>query len=1372
MSAFTRSRASSRIRGKYAQQSANMYEQKKAGHQNTATAWCERFTVNGTPYYHHTGTGKVAWEKPDALKTADELKIDKGSWIWLKDDVESWVAASHIATNPDGTYVVQTGAGRSVTVKKHPTEQPLWSLNKASLSHLPDDLVMLDNMNEAEIIYNLRERFKINKIYTWVGASKSVLVSVNPFKRLPLYTPEIMDGYAHPKPMKPMGPHVFAIANTAYNTLQLDGISQAILISGESGAGKTEATKQCLAFLADVAGSESDIEERILMANPVLEAYGNAKTLRNNNSSRFGKWIEIHFNNEGRTICGARIDNYLLEKSRLTYQQTDERNYHIFYQLCKSHVSSMYGLGAPALYHYLNQSGCVDVRGMDDVAEFKEVEKSLRELGFTDEEKDWMFRVTCGVLNVGNATFEANGEGSRQTNSQVVKVSAEYLDLDPKLLDKTLLNRSIVVRGERSVIPLKPDAARDAVDALAKDVYGRLFDWLVKRVNQAIDGEKGKIIGVLDIFGFEIFEINSFEQLCINFANEKLQQHFNKHTFKEEESVYISEGVPYTKVKFIDNQPVLNLIEKTPNGILVMLDEEIHVPKGSDIKFVHKIERLHKGKHASFQVDRIRSSQTDFTVVHYAGAVRYEAVGFCVKNKDKLFDDMVQMLKTSSDARTRSLYESKGKSTGRRGGGKQKSMGGKFRKQLNALMKQLEECGPQYIRCIKSNHEKRGGKFVNKMCLEQLRYSGVFEAVEIRKTGYPFRWFHAEFAARFRCITLNSGTHGLMSGLKAQVPNYQGICKEILGENFAGKHGVDEAQVGRARVLYRAKDHHVLELLRVLALDRIVPLCQRIARGAIHRRFFRVIRACTLSLNEAIRACKEGRAEINVLDEALNRTSTMLGPLHALFTFMPKQIEEAKELRRKLLEWVEVAALLRALERKDPQQNYMEFGAVTMRAEAIMDVPHTEETERLYTECKRRLDECAAARLSPEADEALYLLDLGRMKAVLEEASKVGYTNNDLGEIKHILSLPENEIVKLQLKKAIELKDPLRQTQREVQLKMMQLEQFESMFEFQKLRGLRDPIDYANAKYFGLSLKKDKIAAKMLQFTKRCIHISLTQMPTPKESKVAVKLFKYVLSYMGDKKSYSTKETLATDFLNAALDGDLNLRTELYVQIMKQLSANPNLESEKSGWDLLALLIATIPPPPVLENYLVVFLMKKGKKRGQPWISEMHRTQYERSLNGAGEVMSETAMKTFLSSFNVAPKRSRFSFVDSGALIDIRKSLNARKSSSSSNGGGNIPTSPISNDSVNRKQSSENLGGLRASSLVTSRGSLPPGWEKVLDPDSGKFYYLNRLKNLTQWENPNGEGGLPPGWESEVDESSGNTYYINTATGETQWDRP
>ena len=268
------------------------YQQTGGEHENSPTAWCERFTINGTPYYYHNGTGKVAWEKPDALKSADEMKVDQGQWVWLKDEVESWVVASQVAKSPDGTYVVQKLSGATMNLKKDAKEQPLWPLNKASLSRLPDDLVMLDNMNEAEIIYTLRERFRLDKIYTWVGASKSVLVSVNPFKRLPLYTPDVMDGYANPKPQKPMGPHVFAIANSAFQNLQLKGKNQAILISGESGAGKTEATKQCLAFLADVAGSEGNIEERILMANPVLEAYGNAKTLRNNNSSRFGKWIE------------------------------------------------------------------------------------------------------------------------------------------------------------------------------------------------------------------------------------------------------------------------------------------------------------------------------------------------------------------------------------------------------------------------------------------------------------------------------------------------------------------------------------------------------------------------------------------------------------------------------------------------------------------------------------------------------------------------------------------------------------------------------------------------------------------------------------------------------------------------------------------------------------------------------------------------------------------------------------------------------------------------------------------------------------------------------------------------------------------------
>ena len=552
-------------------------------HKQFADGWSERATVDGMPYYYNSRNENVSWDKPDVLKTAEEKQTDSGNWVWVRDEKEAWLPGQVLT----GTTVKMID-GRKKNVKKS-THEPMWPLKRSALNQLVDDLVMLDDPNEAAIVYNLRERFRQNKIYTWVGASKSVLVSVNPFKMLPLYGPDVIQDYMHPGPTRGREPHVFSIANSSFRTMQLKENNHAILISGESGAGKTEATKQVLSFLADAAGSEDNVEQRILMANPVLEAYGNAKTLRNNNSSRFGKWIEVHFDRLGRAITSASIENFLLEKSRVVRQQKDERNYHIFYQLCESGPRNL-NLNEASEYRYLSGGECIQVKGMDDSDEFTEVEQAMKHLGFTKDEKNFMFHLTTGILTLGNINFDrktgkGNNEESSINNSQVVDVAAEFLGVNSNDLSQCLVTRSIEVRGERSVIPLAPAEARDGTDALAKAVYGKLFDWLVLRVNEAISGERGHFIGVLDIFGFEIFENNSFEQLCINFCNEKLQQHFNQHTFKEEEELYKSEGVQYEPVAFIDNQPVLNLIEKAPKGILVMLDEEITAPNGSDERY-------------------------------------------------------------------------------------------------------------------------------------------------------------------------------------------------------------------------------------------------------------------------------------------------------------------------------------------------------------------------------------------------------------------------------------------------------------------------------------------------------------------------------------------------------------------------------------------------------------------------------------------------------------------------------------------------------------------------------------------------------------------------------------------------------------------
>ena len=471
------------------------------------------------------------------------------------------------------------------------------------MSSIVDDLVMTDGINEGMISHTLRERYNENELYTWVGAAHTVLVSVNPYKELPLYSKQIMDMYNNPPPNKKLAPHPFAIAVDAYRSMLFTGVDQSVLISGESGAGKTVATKQCLSLLAEIAGSERDTEEMILASNPLLEAFGNAQTIRNNNSSRFGKWIKVYFDPLERAIISGEIVNYLLEKSRLIYQQKNsvERNFHIFYQLTSdSSAMSEFGLDTPKNYRYTNQSGTYKAKDIDDAEDFQAVKDAMSQLHFSAEEQKWVLATAAGILKLGNVEFdlkkEAGGvDGSKVKDSAVVGSIAKLLNLDEATLNTVLCYRSIVVNKQRSVIPYNPAAARTACDSFAMSVYSRLFDWLVGRVNRSLDGKRGKFIGILDIFGFEIFDENSFEQLNINFANEKLQQQFNRTTFKEEESLYEQEGVDYKKIEFIDNQIVLDMVEGKPRGILPLLDDECLVPEGSEIKFMNKVEELHSG---------------------------------------------------------------------------------------------------------------------------------------------------------------------------------------------------------------------------------------------------------------------------------------------------------------------------------------------------------------------------------------------------------------------------------------------------------------------------------------------------------------------------------------------------------------------------------------------------------------------------------------------------------------------------------------------------------------------------------------------------------------------------------------------------------
>lgn len=513
----------------------------------------------------------------------------------------------------------------------------------------------LETLEPGVIVSTLDTRYQLDEIYTHIGA---ILVSVNPFKKLPIYSQNYLEKYGKDKAdSETEKPHIFGVGRQAFRFLLQDAVSQAIVISGESGSGKTEATKFILQYLSHVAsqGSRADVDKEILASNPLLEAFGNAKTVCNNNSSRFGKWINLHFT-RGGALMGANIQQYLLEKSRVVFQAPNERNFHVFYQLTRGADEAtrrQFGIKSVVDYHYLSQSGCISVESIMDQDDWKATVASMSKLRFSAEDITHVIEVLMLVLTLGNIKFK---EGDKQQgiieNGEVLKQAASLLKVDAAALESALLTRKVAIRGDDETKALVQSGlqATNARDALAKELYARLFDHLVTKINLPLRCEESKVfkdIGVLDIFGFEIFAENSLEQLFINYANETLQQYFNGFIFKQEQQEYKQDEIEVAYVDFVDNQPVLELIEGK-KGLLKFLDDELIAPNGSDASYLAKLLGQYGRKgHPSFEWSK---KQGAFIVRHYAGEVQYSVVGFLEKNKDKLHESLQELCRSSSSA--------------------------------------------------------------------------------------------------------------------------------------------------------------------------------------------------------------------------------------------------------------------------------------------------------------------------------------------------------------------------------------------------------------------------------------------------------------------------------------------------------------------------------------------------------------------------------------------------------------------------------------------------------------------------------------------------------------------------------------------------
>ncbi|CAA7036455.1 unnamed protein product [Microthlaspi erraticum] len=604
-----------------------------------------------------------------------------------------------------------------------------------------DDLMQLSYLNEPSVLYNLNYRYNQDMIYTKAGP---VLVAVNPFKEVPLYGNRYIEAY---RKRSNESPHVYAIADTAIREMIRDEVNQSIIISGESGAGKTETAKIAMQYLAALGGG-SGIEYEILKTNPILEAFGNAKTLRNDNSSRFGKLIEIHFSESGK-ISGAQI-------------QTWERSYHIFYQLCAGASPALrekLNLTSAHEYKYLGQSNCYSICGVDDAERFNTVKEALDIVHVSKEDQESVFAMLAAVLWLGNVSFTIidNENHVEPLEDESLSTVAKLIGCNINELKLSLSKRNMRVGKDTIVQKLTLPQAIDARDALAKSMYSCLFDWLVEQINKSLAvGKKrtGRSISILDIYGFESFDKNSFEQFCINYANERLQQHFNRHLFKLEQEEYIQDGIDWTRVDFEDNQGCLSLFEKKPLGLLSLLDEESTFPNGTDLTLANKLKQ-HLDSNSCFRGDRGKL----FTVVHYAGEVTYETTGFLEKNRDLLHLDSIQLLSSCSCHLPQAfassmLIQSEKPVVGplyKAGGADSQrlSVATKFKGQLFQLMQRLGNTTPHFIRCIKPNNNQSPGLYEQGLVLQQLRCCGVLEVVRISRSGFPTRMSHQKFARRY-----------------------------------------------------------------------------------------------------------------------------------------------------------------------------------------------------------------------------------------------------------------------------------------------------------------------------------------------------------------------------------------------------------------------------------------------------------------------------------------------------------------------------------------------------------------------------------------------------------------------------------------------
>uniref|UniRef100_W5KB83 Si:ch73-194h10.2 n=1 Tax=Astyanax mexicanus TaxID=7994 RepID=W5KB83_ASTMX len=1059
--------------------------------------------------------------------------------------------------------------GKEHKIKKDVT---LKSMHPTSVSGV-DDMIRLGDLNEAGLLRNLLVRHRDGIIYTYTG---SILVAVNPYQLLPIYTPEQVQLYTDRR-LGELPPHVFAIADSCFFNMRRNRKDQCCVISGESGAGKTESTKLILQFLAAVSGQRSWIEQQILEANPILEAFGNAKTIRNDNSSRFGKYIDIHFS-KGGSIEGARIEQYLLEKSRVCRQAQEERNYHIFYYMLMgmpAEQKKILSLGSAAEYNYLTMGKCTSCEGRDDIQEYAHFRSAMKILTFSENDSWEIHKLLAAILHLGNLDFEGEND---------------------------LTQRSFMTNRESVSKPLTSEQALGGRDAFVKGIYGRLFIWIVEKINSAIykppaEGSTCQSIGLLDIFGFENFKQNSFEQLCINFANEQLQQFFVKHVFKLEQEEYARENIVWTHIEYSDNQRTLDILAVRSLNILSLIDEESHFPKGTDSTLLNKLDKTHSK--STIYISPKNDHDTKFGIQHFAGPVFYDSKGFLEKNRDALSLDLILLVETSTNKLLKKIFHSELSTNDTKG--RVLTLCGQFRLSLDALMKTLTACQPYFIRCIKPNDFKKPMLFDRELCMRQLRYSGMMETIRIRKAGYPIRHTFQEFLDRYR-VLLNST-----------------VCDpKTVRTNTCQEVAEDDWKIGKTKVFFKDFHDTMLELKRDKALNEKALIIQKVLRGHKHRKQFLKQRSAAVVVQKYWRGHKGrklyrlgfARLQATVRSRQITRQYELERKAALLLQTQIHGYFARKEWRRKR----DAAILLQAHIRGMNARRYLTQGSSGLQAFLSLQERRAEELAAL--ERQKKLEEVLRQKKEREAaeqsesitDQEMVDTIFGFLPSLVggqEGQAPTGFEDLegrwtaleevDLDDAPMMEDLPEEDY------------DDLDE---------YSFSKFASMY-FQGAatpthirHRLRQPLLYHED-------ESDVVASLTVWWI---ILRFMGDLPEPRPQRIPRSGMGFAerslqkdvasrqdrrLSHMVGLDQVSLKSTWRQRGCSRET-GLLFLRDEIYCQICKQLQENGNRSSFFRGWILLSLCLGIFPPTERFSKYLQSFI-RLGPAGYAPYCAERLR---------------------------------------------------------------------------------------------------------------------------------------------------------------------